>query len=130
MKSRRFTLLGFLMLSLPGSCFTAGLADAQGAGASTLPFEARWSVALVPAGDGSFTLNGQEAVPSASPGPASDLSLEERADVYMARKMFREAIETYSKIEPMTPVTLNMIGIAYQQQFDQAAARPYYERAI
>jgi len=50
--------------------------------------------------------------------------------MYMARKMFREAIETYSRIEPTTPVALNMIGIAYQQQFDHAAARQYYERAI
>ncbi|MGB7758633.1 MAG: tetratricopeptide repeat protein [Bryobacteraceae bacterium] len=131
MKSTCFTLSGFLMFTLPGSCFTAGLADAQGgAGAFTPPFEARWSLAVVPAGDGSFTLIGQEAVPGASPGPASDLSLEERADLYMARKMFREAIETYNRIEPKTPATLNMIGIAYQQQFDHAAARQYYERAI
>jgi tetratricopeptide (TPR) repeat protein len=131
MKSMCFTLSGFLMLILPGSCFTAGLADAQGvAGASTLPFEARWSLALLPAGGRSFALSGQEAVPAASPGPASELSLEERAEIYMARKMFREAIETYSKVEPATPVTLNLIGIAYQQQFDHAAARRYYERAI
>jgi len=131
MESTRFTLLGFLMLALPPSCLTAGPADAQGgAGASTLPFEARWNLALVPAGDGSCTVDGQEAVEIAPPGRASDLSLEERADIYMARKMFREAIETYSKIEPTTPVTLNMIGIAYQQQFDHAAARQYYERAI
>jgi tetratricopeptide (TPR) repeat protein len=109
----------------------AGLADAQGgAGASTVPFEARWSLALLPAGDSSLALNGQEAVPPASPGPASELSLEERANIYMARKMFREAIDMYSKIEPATPVTLNLIGIAYQQQFDHAAARQYYERAI
>jgi len=62
--------------------------------------------------------------------PKSELSLEQRADLYMARKMFREAIETYSKIEPMTAETLNKLGIAYQQQFDQAEARKYYERAI
>ncbi len=131
MKSTCFALSGFLMLSLSGPCVAAGLADAEGgAGASTVPLEACWSLALLPAGDSSLALNGQEAVPAASPRPASELSLEERADIYMARKMFREAIDTYSKIEPATPATMNLIGIAYQQQFDHAAARQYFERAI
>lgn len=63
-------------------------------------------------------------------GQTSDLSLEQRADLYMARKMFREAINTYSQIQPMTAATLNKLGIAYQQQFDQQEARKCYERAI
>ena len=67
---------------------------------------------------------------SIAPEPSKQLSHEELADIYMARKMYREAIDTYSKIDPMTPATLNRIGIAYQQQDDHALARQYYERAI
>ncbi|MGO4882646.1 MAG: tetratricopeptide repeat protein [Bryobacteraceae bacterium] len=85
--------------------------------------------AASPAGDRS-PLAGQEAVPGGPPGPSSSLSLVERGDLYMARKMFREAIETYSRIEPATAVTLNKIGVAYQQQYEHALAREYYERAI
>lgn len=73
----------------------------------------------------------------ASPGlaqdrsePESSLVLEKRADIYMARKMYREAIETYGTIAPASPVILNKIGICYQQQFDHRESRKYYERAI
>ena len=104
MKSTQFTLLCMAILSLP--------------------LEARWMPPPWPAGDG------QHAVPGSSSESTPDLSLEERADIYMARKMYREAVETYTRIKPATPVTLNLIGIAYQQQFDYAAARQYYERAI
>jgi len=72
----------------------------------------------------------QEAVPGGPPGPPSAVSLEQRADLFMARKMFREAIEAYGRIEPVTAVTLNKIGVAYQQQYDHAEARRYYQSAI
>jgi len=108
MKSRRFKLVSSLTLTWLGFCFTVGLADAQGnAAEARLPFGSRGASASTP-----------------------DLSLEERGDVYMARKMFREAIETYGKIEPMTAATLNRIGVAYQEQCDYREARTYYERAI
>jgi tetratricopeptide (TPR) repeat protein len=58
------------------------------------------------------------------------LSLEERADIYMARKMFREAAETYREVQPPTAVVLNKIGIAYQQQNDLTTSKRYYERAL
>jgi len=112
MKSRRFELLSSLTLTLLGFCLLTGAAEAQGS-----------TAAMLPSGDSRFEQNG----PSVS---TLQLSLEERADVYMARKMFREAIETYGKIEPMTAETLNKIGVAYQQQCDHMEAREYYELAI
>jgi len=55
---RRFTLLRFLGLALLATCFNAGLASAQVyQGKFTLPFQARWGQATLPAGDYSFTLD-------------------------------------------------------------------------
>ena len=61
---------------------------------------------------------------------SQQLTPERRADIYMARKMYREAIDIYSSIEPKTAILWNKIGIAYHQllQFDQA--KKYYERAV
>lgn len=98
-----------------------------------------WSVAtvaLLAAGIMAKPVREQEtAGPSLLPvqdrsEPETNLALEKRADIYMARKMFREAIETYGKVEPAAPVILNKLGICYQQQFDHREARKYYERAI
>lgn len=105
MKSMHFTLLSSLTVTLLGTCLPKGLA--------------RSAAPPVP-----------QMVQAAQPVTAPQLSLEERGDIYMARKMFREAIETYSRIEPVTAVTLNKIGVAYQQQCDPVEARKYYERAI
>ena len=55
MKSIRFTMLSSLALALLGPC----LANAQGlSGKFTLPFEARWGLATLQAGDYSFKLQG------------------------------------------------------------------------
>ncbi len=62
--------------------------------------------------------------------PARKLTPEQRGDVYMARKMFREAIDAYKESAPMPAVVLNKIGIAYHQLGDFAAARKHYEKAI
>jgi hypothetical protein len=54
MKSIRFTMLSSLALALLGPC----LANAQGlTGKFTLPFEARWGLATLQAGDYSFKLD-------------------------------------------------------------------------
>ena len=128
MTSPHFTLLSSLTVALLGPCLAAGLAHAQGSAARTsLPFAPGRVSAAWPAGGHT---NGQGPVRAGAPAPASSLSPEQRADLFMARKMFREAIETYGRIEPVTAVTLNKIGIAYQQQCDHAEARKYYQRAI
>jgi tetratricopeptide (TPR) repeat protein len=57
------------------------------------------------------------------------ITLEERADLYMVRKMYREAIDTY-RSAGNTAVLWNKIGIAYHQLGELEAARKSYERAI
>lgn len=59
--------------------------------------------------------------------------LETRGDVLMARKLYREATDTYSqalKLDPRNAVLLNKIGISVHQQTRLEEARKYYERSI
>ncbi len=64
----------------------------------------------------------QEAKPVLTP--------ETRGDIYMARKMYREAIESFREGSPKDPVLLNKTGIAYHQMMQLDTARKYYEQAI
>jgi tetratricopeptide (TPR) repeat protein len=57
------------------------------------------------------------------------LTPERRADIFMARKMYREAIEQYRKM-PENALILNKIGIGYHQMLDLRTAKRYYERSI
>jgi tetratricopeptide (TPR) repeat protein len=68
------------------------------------------------------------AAPAPTPGKEA-VSPELRGDIYMARKMYREAIEMY-KSAPESAVTVNKTGIAYHQMMELDAARKYYERAV
>ncbi len=61
--------------------------------------------------------------------PPEPLTPEKRGDIFMARKMHREAIEQYTQC-PQTAVILNKIGIAYHQMNNLETAKKYYERAI
>jgi tetratricopeptide (TPR) repeat protein len=70
------------------------------------------------------------ADPTAIPAPAKPISAETRGDVFMARKMYREAIDSYKEIQPPTAISLNKIGIANHQLQDLDTAKKYYERAI
>src|SRR5207248_2649522 len=66
-----------------------------------------------------------------APQPAAPkLTPEQRGDVFMARKMYREAIDAYKEGPQDSAVTWNKIGIAYHQLGNFAAARNNYERAI
>ena len=59
--------------------------------------------------------------------------LERKGDVLMVRKLYREAVETYSRalvLEPKNAVVCNKLGIAYHQQFQFGAARNSYQRAL
>jgi tetratricopeptide (TPR) repeat protein len=79
------------------------------------------------------------------PNPAQSaerrtLSPEERGDIFLARRMYREAIDTFREGSPKDPVLLNKQGIAYHQllQLDQALKeyqqavklKPDYEEAL
>lgn len=69
--------------------------------------------------------------PAASPTTAHpEISREMRGDIYMARKMYREAIDTYRQVRPPTPIVLNKIGIAFHQMLQFSLAKKYYEQAV
>jgi Tfp pilus assembly protein PilF len=58
------------------------------------------------------------------------LSIEMRGDIFMARKQYREAIDTFREGSPKDPVLLNKIGIAYHQMMKLDDARKSYEQAL
>src|SRR5215469_18692643 len=58
------------------------------------------------------------------------LSPETRGDIYMARKMYREAIEAFHEGSPNDAVILNKTGIAFHQMQQLDQARKSYEAAI
>lgn len=64
---------------------------------------------------------------------SKQLSLEDRADIFMARKAYADAVDYYSRAlrqSKQNPVLWNKLGIAYQQQMNFAAARKAYKEAI
>jgi tetratricopeptide (TPR) repeat protein len=62
--------------------------------------------------------------------PPVQLSPEERGDVFMARKMYREAIAVYKTGPKDSPVIWNKIGIAWHHLGDMSLARANYEHAV
>jgi len=69
------------------------------------------------------------SMPTPSQAPKA-LSPEMRGDIFMARKMYREAIETFREGSPKDPVLLNKVGIAYHQMMQLDNARKSYEAAV
>ena len=93
------------------ACFSAALGFAQ---TGTIPPNAM--------------LGGTRAPQVEAPKPV--LSVESRGDIFMARKMYREAIEAFSEGSPKDPVLRNKIGIAHHQLMQLDSARKYYEQAV
>lgn len=60
---------------------------------------------------------------------APALSPETRGDIYVARKMYREAIDMYRQA-PQTAEIFNKIGIAFQEMLQFNLARKNYAQAI
>ena len=67
------------------------------------------------------------SVEPANPRPA--LTPETRGDIFMARKMFREAADVYRE-SPESHILANKIGIAYHQMMALPQAKKQYERAV
>jgi tetratricopeptide (TPR) repeat protein len=61
---------------------------------------------------------------------APQLKPEDRGDVFMARKMYREAIEAYEEAPQNSAIIWNKMGIAYHQMMQLDAAMKRYRRAI
>lgn len=55
---------------------------------------------------------------------------ETRGDIYMARKMYRDAIDSYREGPANSPVLANKIGIAFHQLLQLDLAKKNYQRAI
>ena len=70
------------------------------------------------------------AKPTVSEPATPPLSPESRGDVYMARKMYREAIESYEQAPQDSAVVWNKVGIAYHQMLQLDAAMKRYRKAI
>jgi tetratricopeptide (TPR) repeat protein len=70
-----------------------------------------------------------QTVGATEPPARPAISPQERGDIFMARKMYREAIDAYKQVAA-SAVMLNKIGIAYHQMADLDSARKYYERAV
>jgi len=64
----------------------------------------------------------------AQPNPL--LTAEQRADILMARKMYREAAEVYREAPLDSAITWNKIGIAHHQMLQINEAQKNYEKAI
>jgi len=70
------------------------------------------------------------AKPNVSEAANPPLTQEGRGDVYMARKMYREAVEAYEKAPQDSAIVWNKIGIAYHQMTQLDAAMKRYRHAI
>lgn len=74
--------------------------------------------------------NASLTTPSITPPPPKPtITNEEMGDLYMVRKMFREAIAEYKKAGN-TAAMLNKIGIAWHNLGEMDLARKSYERAM
>ena len=72
---------------------------------------------------------------SQTPSPAekaapAKVNPEMRGDIFMARKMYREAVEAYRQGPKDSAVILNKLGIAYHQMLDLSTAEKYYRLSI
>ncbi len=70
------------------------------------------------------------SVPPSSVAPYPNISPELRGDIYMARKMYREAIDVYRQGPANSAVLANKIGIAFHQLMVLDLAKKNYERAM
>ncbi len=74
--------------------------------------------------------DGSRAPQTAATAQKPAVTPEMRGDIFMARKMYREAVEAYREGPKDSAVVLNKIGIAYHQMLDLYSAEKYYRLAI
>jgi len=70
------------------------------------------------------------SAPPSNDTPRPPLSAEMRGDIFMARKMYREAIDAFGEGNAKDPVLRNKTGIAYHQLLQLDSARRYYDQAV
>jgi tetratricopeptide (TPR) repeat protein len=64
------------------------------------------------------------------PKPVNIVTPEMRGDIFMARKMYREAVDAYQEGPKNSAILLNKTGIAYHQLLEYNMADRYYRMAI
>ena len=74
--------------------------------------------------------DGSRTPQAAAQKAAPQVTPEMRGDIFMARKMYREAAEAYKEGPRDSAVLLNKIGISYHQMLDLATAEKYYRLSI
>ena len=93
-----------------------------------------WAASLVCAApqQNSLDTSGLRASASIPPNVVSrpPITPELRGDIYMARKMYREAIDVYREGPADSPVLANKIGIAFHQMLAFDLAKKNYQRAM
>jgi len=70
------------------------------------------------------------ATPRDTPQPVRQLTLEQRGDILMATKHYREAVDVYHEGPSTSAVLHNKMGIAYHQMLNLGAAKKEYETAV
>jgi len=75
-------------------------------------------------------LDGTRVPPPAIEAPKTPLPPETRGDIFMARKMYREAIEAFSEGSAKDAILKNKTGIAFHQLLQLDNARKNYEQAV
>lgn len=78
----------------------------------------------------SSLLDANRLTRAAAPEPKIQLTPEARGDVFMARKMYREAIDAYHQGPADSAITWNKIGIAYHQLLELRTAEKNYQHAL
>ncbi len=72
--------------------------------------------------------------PQERPAASRPLTLEDRGDLFMARKEYADAIDYYTRAlkrpESLEPVLWNKIGIAYEQQSKLRQAEKSFQKAM
>jgi tetratricopeptide (TPR) repeat protein len=68
-------------------------------------------------------------LPSSGKTTARPLTPEMRGDIYMARKMYREAIDVYRE-SPPSAASYNKIGIAFHEMRQLGLAKKNYQQAL
>lgn len=71
-----------------------------------------------------------QAASTAQKSSAPQVTPEMRGDIFMAKKMYREAAEAYKEGPKDSAVVLNKTGIAYHQMLDLSTAEKYYRLSV
>jgi tetratricopeptide (TPR) repeat protein len=82
-----------------------------------------------PIGSNSFRASAG-SIPTVDTSSKPMITPELRGDIFMARKMYREAVDMYRSGSPDSAILANKIGIAFHQLLLLDLAKKNYERAI